>query len=194
MIASTLQQIPQFGLQYRSDFQCVLFYDDVTAGAYAMDVFGELEHNLGWDLNFPTEVWSFDVLRLPLMQEEVARVAAGAGMVAISIHEADRLPGNIDQWLGRWLCSHWDHPIALVALLNRNHPKPAVLNGIRAGLRALPTNGSVGFFEQLAPMPKEAGTANADIGDLRTPAILQDLLRRSDPCALVGNNGSRGPN
>ena len=99
-------------------FSVVIAYEDHETGQHARNVCDLLVETLGRECKFTSQMWRFDVLRIPECRETAAKGAAKADLIVISSHGVGDLPGEVKAWIELWLRDKGDL-MALVALFDR---------------------------------------------------------------------------
>jgi hypothetical protein len=71
------------------------------------------------ETGFRTKLWRRDLLRAEWLREQAAKEAAAADVIIVSMHGEEKdLPGEVTDWLTRWMGHKTDRPCALGVLLD----------------------------------------------------------------------------
>jgi hypothetical protein len=81
----------------------MLVYEDTDAGLRAKLALEHLPRELRLAENFRTTFWRKDLLSLPWLREQAALEACDADAILISMDERADTPGEVKDWLNRWL-------------------------------------------------------------------------------------------
>jgi hypothetical protein len=125
----------------------VIAYEDAETGRHARNVCHALVEHLGRQWQFASEMWRFDVLRLPECRELAARGTAQADIIMISTHGAGDLPLDVKAWIELWLRDK-RNLLALVALCDRPQDPSEPDWPIRSYLAGVAERGQVDFFAE----------------------------------------------
>ncbi len=139
------------GLKTRPTFNVVIAYEDFETGKHAKRTYDFLVENLGRDCQLINQMWKFEVLRVPKLQEIAAKDAALADLILVSSHGGSELPPEVKSWIESWLREPGE-PLALVALFDR--PREHTLP-IRAYLAGVARRAQVAFFAQPDDWPQQ---------------------------------------
>ena len=104
-------------LQKGRTFSLVIAYEDSETGQHARNVCDYLVERLAPECRFTSQMWRFDVLRIPECRELAAKGAASADLIMISSHGVGDLPGDVKAWIELWLRDK-GNLLALVALFD----------------------------------------------------------------------------
>jgi hypothetical protein len=154
-----------------SNFNVVIAYEDFEAGKHAKRTYDFLVDNLGGDCRLTNEMWKFDVLRVPKLQEMAAKDAALADIILVSGHGGSELPREVKSWLEAWLRQP-GQALALVALFDR--PREHTLP-IRSYLAGIAQRARVAFFAQPDDWP-QAGQGGLLPAFQRHPGLKEGTL------------------
>jgi hypothetical protein len=107
----------QEGTSRSGALSALIIYQDVTTGSYA----GEFLDRLILRMHIgPTccsrNFWMVNLLRTPLLQEQVALEASQADLIVLSLNTKQALPGSVREWMGRWLNHKESRPYLLVVV------------------------------------------------------------------------------
>ena len=127
-------------------FHVVIIYDDSASGRRAKHFYDRAIQELADECDFSFELWNFEVLALPEIGNSVARVAAEADFVILSMHGKTQLSVQTRDWLEKWLNLIADHKPALIALLDRRVTKHATTASTLAYLRKIADRHEISFY------------------------------------------------
>ena len=96
-----------------------IIYEDAVTGRHAKLFYDKLIHELKDACVFSLQLWSFQVLTIPEFRESVARLAAEADVVILSLHGKAVLPASMRKWIESWSRLACDRAPALIALLGK---------------------------------------------------------------------------
>jgi hypothetical protein len=126
---------PQVWQRWRDARQVTLVvaFEDSSTGTRAREFRQELSRQLGRECRIVEHVWLFNMFRLRELREIAAEEAAAADMVAISVHNSEALPAEVNEWVRLWLRQKGAHKPVLLALLEP--PKEGAPRNIEASLK-----------------------------------------------------------
>jgi hypothetical protein len=127
-------------------FHVVVIYDDSASGRRAKHFYDRAIQELADECDFSFELWSFEVLALPKIGNSVARVAAEADFVILSMHASAQLSVQTRDWLEKWLKLITDHKPALIALLDRREKRRGTAASTFAYLRKIADRHGISFY------------------------------------------------
>jgi len=166
-------------------FNVVIAYEDFETGKHAKRTNDFLAETLGRECQFTSQMWKFDVLRIPKLREMASADAAAADLVVISCH-GDELPADTREWIESWLGDPTG-PLALVALFDRPREDGAGIPAVRGYLADAARRGNMEFFAQPdqwpgAPRSRECSALHEhrDRGQ-RTLSTLAGVFQRDLP-------------
>ena len=127
-------------------FNVVIIYEDRTAGTRAKHFYDGVIRKLVDECDFNLELWSFQVLALPAIGNSVAKAAAQADIVILSMNRQAQLSVQTRDWIERWSGLIADDRSALVALL----PQPGTGHGMLVStldyLRKVADRNGISFY------------------------------------------------
>ena len=129
-----------------STFHVAVIYDDSASGRRAKHFYDRAIQELADECDFSFELWSFEVLALPEIGNSVARVAAEADFVILSMHGKAQLSAQTRDWLEKWLNLIADHKPALIALLDRRETRRGTAASTLAYLRKISDRHEISFY------------------------------------------------
>jgi len=138
-------------------FNILIAYQNLETGKHAKNTYDFLVKNLGADCHFTNEMWKFEVLGIPHLQEIAAKDAAKADIIIISC-DGTQLPHEVSAWIERWL-SQPHHAFALVAMFNSPAEQGEVRNEVRSYLAGVAKRGNMEFFDQPDAWPPVTNAA-----------------------------------
>jgi len=124
----------------------VMVYEDYATGKLAQQIFGNVAEQLGPDCGLDHQMWKFDLLRSPRLQELAAEEAAEAIMIIIAAHGDAQLPDEVKTWITKWSSMKRTHPSALVALFDGNNLSPHDRVATRSYLQHVAQTERMDFF------------------------------------------------
>ena len=125
-------------------FNILIAYQNLETGKHAKNTYDFLVKHLGADCQFTNEMWKFEVLSIPHLQEIAAKDAAMADIIMISC-DGTQLPPEVSAWIERWL-GQPHHAFALVALFDS--PGEEGQTEVRSYLAGVAKRGEMEFFAQ----------------------------------------------
>ena len=131
-------------MENRPSFKVVIAYEDFETGVHAKRVYDFLNHNLGVECEFSSQMWKFDVLSIPRLREIAAKDAFEADILMISSRGGQGLAAGAKAWIESWL-AQGTSAIALVALF---HPGFENSGTVRAYLADVARRAGLEFFAQ----------------------------------------------
>jgi len=153
----TLSSFPFESSEAEATFNILIAYQNLETGKHAKNTYDFLVKNLGADCHFTNEMWKFEVLGIPHLQEMAAKDAAKADIIIISCDGA-QLPHEVSAWIERWL-SQPHHAFALVAMFNSPAEQGQVRNEVRSYLAGVAKRGNMEFFAQPDASPPVTNAA-----------------------------------
>ncbi len=133
--------------QAGATFSVVIAYEDHETGQHARNVCDLLVETLGRECKFTSQMWRFDVLRIPECRETAAKGAAKADLIVICSHGVGDLPGEVKAWIELWLRDKGDL-LALVALFDRPRVRVSQDWPIQDYLAGVAVRAQVEFFAE----------------------------------------------
>jgi hypothetical protein len=127
-------------------FHVVVIYDESASGRRAKHFYDRAIQELADECDFSFELWSFEVLALPKIGNSVARDAAEADFVILSMHGSAQLSVQTRDWLEKWLKLITDHKPALIALLDRRETRRGTAASTLAYLRKIADRHEISFY------------------------------------------------
>ena len=102
----------------------MLLYEDAETGLRAKLSLAVVQKRGLLETGFRTKLWRRDLLRAEWLREQAAKEAAAADVIIVSMHgEEQDLPGEVTDWLTRWMGHKTDRPCALGVLLDGSAAK-----------------------------------------------------------------------
>jgi hypothetical protein len=98
----------------------MLVYEDTDAGVRAKLALEHLPPEVKLTDACSITFWRQDLLSLPWLREQAALGAGDADLILISIAGNDDTPGEIKDWLSRWLHHRGSNPCVLGILTTEN--------------------------------------------------------------------------
>jgi len=149
----------------QSAFNVVIAYEDFAAGKHAKETYDYLVNELGEDYAFNNQMWKFDVLNHPKMQEMAVKDATRADLIIISTQSSGELPPEVKSWIGEWMTkkSRAKGLAVLVNDSNRKRQKPTAVNSY---LQAVAREAQMDFFAQ----PEEGTSSEIELALPHVPS------------------------
>jgi hypothetical protein len=163
-------------------FNVLIAYEDFETGKQAKRTYDSLAENLGRDCQFSNQMWKFDVLTIPKLEEIAVKDCATADIVIISCH-GDSLPNHVRKWLETGLAQA-GNALALVALFMPRPETEEAVRETRGYLAGVAARSRVEFFAQpddrsVSPPPKPAPARSWHAGaDDKTLALLAGAVQQ----------------
>ncbi len=145
----------------------VTAYEDFATGKRAIATYSNLVLRLGHEFQFRANMWKFDVLQHPKLQDMAASDALEAEVIIISTHGEGDLPDGVKDWIRRWVGPKIKKPRALIALSDPPEVGVVTPGSIRAYLRQVAREGKMDFFARPGE-PANHARLNAKSGSGRT--------------------------
>jgi hypothetical protein len=133
--------------------EVLLLHEDLQTGLRAKSLLGSLEAKLSVKPRFLVELWRFDMLHDPELQERAVQEAARANMVMISMHGQHELPAVVRNWLSRWTEARNGEACALVASFDANVKGSVTANQTLDHLRRTAAPAGVDVFPHFGDVP-----------------------------------------
>lgn len=127
-----------------------MVYEDFETGKRAKETYDFLVSHLGCSCEFMSQVWRFDVLSIPKLEELAIEDAVAADVVIVSSHGGKALPPQVRDWLERWMAVGTHNTMALVALFDCS---PEEASGVLEQLREAAKRKAIKFFSQTDEWP-----------------------------------------
>lgn len=169
-----------------------MVYEDVETGKRAKETYDFLVSHLGCGCEFVSQMWKFNVLGIPKLEELAIEDAVAADLVIISSHGGNALPPQVLDWMERWMAVGTHNTMALVALFDCGHEEAV---GVKEQLQDAAKRGGIKFFSQAgngsAQQPAHGRFfSSAEAGD--TDAMLRKLTEPVPKEAETESWGSNG--
>ena len=148
MRSSAFNTDQPFDVNDRPTFHLVTIYEDSAAGKRAKHFYDMAIQELADECDASFELWSFVVLALPEIGNSVARVAAKADFVILSMQGKAQLSVQTRDWLEKCLklIADHDHKPALIALLDRPETRRGTAASTLAYLRKIADRHEISFY------------------------------------------------
>jgi len=121
----------------------VIAYEDLETGKRAIKTYEHMVQQLGDECLFANQMWKFDVLAVPKLNEIAAKDAAAAEIIIVSAHGCRELPAAVKSWLELALLKKMESS-ALVGIFDDDIGE----NPVRAYLAELARRAGIEFFCQ----------------------------------------------
>jgi hypothetical protein len=125
--------------------------EDSTTEARVDEFCRGLEKHLGETCELSKQIWLLSELRMPQLRAIAAADANAADLVIISVHHAEGLPPELQDWIELWLAHKRKQPSLLVALFDPVYS--GVSAALRAALEAVARRGHMEFLVQSEDAP-----------------------------------------
>ncbi len=99
----------------------VAVYEDSSTDARVAEFCRCLSRHLGEQCEVLKQMWLLNELRLPRLRTIAAGDAAGADLVIVSVHHAQKLPEEVTLWINLWLARKSRRSSVLLALFDPVH-------------------------------------------------------------------------
>lgn len=86
-----------------SHLSVMVMFENAAAGWCANEFLDWVLRQAPPNIRCYKNFWMLNLLRTPLLQEQAAVEASRTDMILISLGKKAELPGDIQEWLGRWL-------------------------------------------------------------------------------------------
>jgi hypothetical protein len=130
----------------------MLVYEDTDTGVRAKLALKHLPQELSLADGCTITLWRQDLLSLPWLREQAALDAGDADLILISIGGNDDTPGEIKDWLSRWLQHRGSDPCALGILTAKNSSHTE--NPIMSYVRCVADFANAIFFCRIEPVSR----------------------------------------
>ena len=137
-----------------SKLDVMLVHEDLPAGRRGKEVLDLVAVNLEPDANFLVNLWNFEILRDPALQDQAVLDAARADIVLLSAHGRAKLPAAVRAWLEVWLDRKGDSPCALVVSLDTGVRESTAANSVLSYVHALAWQAGVEVFPHFGATPQ----------------------------------------
>jgi hypothetical protein len=136
--------------------EVLLLHEDLQTGLRAKYILDNLEAKLATKPRFLIELWRFDMLQEPELQERAVQDAKHANIVIISLHGNDELPAVVRNWLDRWIKARSSSSCALVASLDASVQGSAAAEWTLDHLRRTAAAAGLDIFPHFGDIPVSA--------------------------------------
>ncbi|HKI68141.1 MAG TPA: hypothetical protein VKA67_01020, partial [Verrucomicrobiae bacterium] len=102
----------------RPRLRVMLLYEDFATGTRAKEIFDQLTDHAELNADFSLDLWRFNLLCDPELNQRAVENAAMADVVVFSAHGREELPVEVQLWFFHWLQKAGDQPAALVVSLD----------------------------------------------------------------------------
>lgn len=126
-------------------FRVVIVYEDFRTAAQAKRAYDFLAANLTHEWQVTSQMWKFELLRIPELREMAANDAAKANLIIVSCHGDEELPAGVTDWIEMWQGEKGE-PVALVALFDRPPEQAEHARATQACLERVAKRGHMEFF------------------------------------------------
>jgi hypothetical protein len=115
--AANQRSVSSSGGKVVPTFRVVIVYEDFRTARQAQQACDFLAANLTHEWQVTSQMWKFDLLRIPELRELAAEDALLANLIIVSCNGDGELPADVRTWIEMWL-GHDADAVALVALLD----------------------------------------------------------------------------
>jgi hypothetical protein len=115
--AAKQRSVSALGGKVVPTFRVVTVYEDFRTARQAKQAYEFLAANLTHEWQVTSQMWKFDLLRIPELRELAAEDALRADLIIVSCNGDRELPADVRAWIEMSLGSRTD-AVALVALLD----------------------------------------------------------------------------
>lgn len=136
-------------------FSVLIAYEDFATGTHANRACDFLVANLSHEWRVTSQMWKFDVLKVPELQKMAAKDAAMANLMIISSRGDRELPADVKSWLETSLEYEGD-TVALIGLFGCPPEQSLHAQATQAYLFGVAQRGHKTFFTWPAVVPFEA--------------------------------------
>jgi hypothetical protein len=126
--------------------------EDLSTGARVDEFCEGLSRYLGPQCKITKDMWPLTELRTAQLRAIAATEAASADLVAISVHHAESLPGEVKNWIDLWQRQRGDRPSVLLALFDPLYLGTS--SSIQAYLQGVAQKGNMEFLVQSEEGPE----------------------------------------
>lgn len=166
-------------------FNVVIAYEDFAAGKHAKETYDYLVNELGEDYEFNNQMWKFDVLNHPKMQEMAVKDATRADLIIISTHGSGELPPEVKSWIGEWMTQK-SRAKGLAVLVNDANRKRMSPTAVNSYLKAVAREAQMDFFAQ----PEERSSSEIELAlphipsrAASVPTVVNSVIEHQTPTA-----------
>jgi hypothetical protein len=135
-------------------FRVVTVYEDFRTARQAKQAYNFLATNLTHEWQVTSQMWKFDLLRIPELRELAAEDAALADLIIVSCHGDGELSADVRTWIEMWLGYKAD-AVALVALLDCPPGQAERAQATQAYLERVAQRAHMDFFTWPQDLPEE---------------------------------------
>ena len=118
----------------------VLVYEDFESASKARAALPQLLQEFRPDEQIDgigaTSFWKFDLLQYAALAEQAVEEASCAEVILVSMHGAQALPGDVVEWMSRFLARREDSTGLLLILLDESAERTQTAEELVARLRA----------------------------------------------------------
>ena len=169
----------------------MLLYEDFATGTRAKGVIDQLADQPELNADFSLDLWRFNLLHDPELNQRAVENAALADVVLFSAHGWADLPVEVQLWLFHWLQKAGEKPAALVVSLDIAHGESPGENRTLTFLRALAEPIGVDVFAHFGEPGAGRHEWTTDWVEQRVNAnssLLEGILHHRSPYAHWGLN------
>ena len=131
-------------------------HEDMPTGLRAKHTLDHLADEPGTQLHFVVKLWTFKMLRDPLLREYAVSDAHAAHILFLSLHGHLELPNALHDLIEHWIATRERRPIALVVSLDESLRESPVANATLEHLRTKAAAGGVDLFPHFGATPATA--------------------------------------
>jgi hypothetical protein len=132
--------------EHDSVLEVLIAHEDLPAGLRAKQVLDRLADVAEIKLRFVVKLWTFRVLRDPVLHKYALNDAIGAHMLILSLQAGCNLPPAVWALIDGWLADPEKQPRALVVSLDESSRESAVADAVLGKLRTKAVAGGADLF------------------------------------------------
>jgi len=124
----------------------VAAYEDSATETRVNEFCTSLVQHLGRKCEVTKHMWLLSELRVSQLRTIAAGEAAAADVILVSLHHADSLPAEVENWVELWLARKGPQPKVLLALFDPPHR--GISTSMQARLKEAASRGRMEFLVQ----------------------------------------------
>jgi hypothetical protein len=154
--AGILAQSDKNGEEDAATLEVLIVHEDLATGLRAKHALDHLADEPGVKLHFVVKLWTFKMLRDPLLRGHAVTDARAAHILFLSLHGHLELPLTVCDLVDHWSADREKQPIALVVSLDEGVRGSAVADATLEYLRTKAVAGGVDLFPHFGAPPSAA--------------------------------------
>ena len=164
--------------EHDSVLEVLIAHEDIPAGLRARQVLDRLADVSEIKLRFVVKLWTFRVLRDPVLHKYALNDASGAHILILSLQGGSELPPAVCALIDGWLADPKKQPRALVVSFDEGFRESGVARAVLDNLRTKAVAGGADLFPCFGTPPPAAnvlpgrqlsGRANSQVGTQWAP-------------------------